>query len=178
MRSQSRACGLVADSANVLVGATRIVGVRRYYIAPLAVAAVLPCSASPLAIHCGYMRERALRFGKPEDTPAAIRHLGGALDAYRDHGECVLLRRRTAWRASRSQHPVLEVPAGIGHHHRVVEGEHSASDSSSTGFSITAVMYWLMLLLSSVVLLATAERRDVMGKFAILQMSLSGSITF
>src|SRR5205807_2130059 len=43
----------------------------------------------------------------------------------------VLLSRRAPRRTSRSQHPVLEVTAGFGPHHRVLKGDHSARGSAA-----------------------------------------------
>ena len=125
----NRARGPVGDSAAVLVGAARAVG-------------------EPLDLHraAGRRRRRAVRLPDQHASSAAPRargtgaRPGGAARRARhavqhrrdpDHRHDldrrgVLLSRRAVRRAPRSQHPVLEVAAGVGSHDRALEGEHSA----------------------------------------------------
>ena len=130
LESQVAAAGGLSRRARapVLVGAARIVG-------------------EPFDLHCaaGGRRCRSVRLlsqldcgylGKAAEaqsgaTSSAIRHGGRSDDAYRHRRECVLLSRRVARRAPRSQHSVLEVAAGFRSHHRACEGEHSAGRSAA-----------------------------------------------
>ena len=124
----------LGDSANVLVGATRIVG-------------------EPFDLYraAGCRRRRDVRLPDQPDWSAAqhARLVGagpGASARRARHAvqpRCVaahadrvprrglLLARRAARRASRSQHPVLEVAAGFGSYDRALEGEHSSRGSAA-----------------------------------------------
>src|SRR3981081_2119352 len=118
-----------ADAANVLGGATRIVGkpFGLYRAAggrrPRAARLLDQCDQSAAQHTCRVgTRSGAAARGNRE----AVRHRGDA-----DHPDCVhrrrvLLSRRAARRTPRSQHPVLEVVAGFGSHDGALEGEHSA----------------------------------------------------
>ena len=103
---------------------------RSLYLAPLAVAAlfIVGYLISTLRlvskIHAGLVLD-------PLATargPAAALHLRCAFyhgdDIYR---LLLLLSRCVVRRTSRSQHPVLEVPAGFRPHHRAFQGQHSRS---------------------------------------------------
>ena len=107
---------------------------RSIYLAPLVVAARrsvrLPDQHDSSA---GTMRARRAR---PGAAAAALVEqpydAGGAADhGDRFHRRGLLLSRRAARRAPRSQHPVLEVAAGFRSHHRALEGEHPARGSAA-----------------------------------------------
>src|ERR1700716_1570161 len=130
----SPARGDVRDAAVVLVGATGIVG-----------------EPFPLYRAAGRRRRRDARLldrldglaaehartgaagpGTSARRPgSAVRPRGMADHGDRAHRRSVLLARRAAWRAPRSEHPVLEVAAGFGSYDRAVEGEHSARGSAT-----------------------------------------------
>ena len=117
---------------------------RSIYIAPLAVGAVylvgflislywLPRSVRALI---SSHRLATLNPAQADPYPArhAVRPRRDAAHLCRVSGRDLLLARRAAQRASRSQHPVLEVAAGFGSYDCALEGGHSARDSAGARF--------------------------------------------
>src|SRR5580704_11396125 len=118
----------VADTALLLVGAPRIVGepfdlYRAVGGGGRQLARLLDRHAWPRVVDA---QPHALAHDTRRTLP--LRHCP-------DHGYCfcgraVLLPRRAAQRAPRSQHLVLEVAAGFRSYHRVLEGKHSIRRSA------------------------------------------------
>src|ERR1019366_6313237 len=160
----------VGHSAHVLVDATRIVG--EPFDLRCAAGGRWSRSVRLLSqLDCGYLGKAAA--AQSGATSSAIRHGGRSNDAYRYRRECVLLSRRAAQRAPRPQHSVLEVAAGVRCHHRACESVHSARHLPLLTFAITVAMQWLMLLLSSAVLLASGlSVATLWTKLSFLRMSL------
>ena len=115
--------------ASVLVGAPRIVGEPFHLSCAAGRRRASHSVGFSLSSICGYLGKNAE--AESGTTSGALRHGGRSDDADRDRRECVLLSRRAARRAPRSQHSVLEVAAGFRSHHGAVEGEHSARRSAA-----------------------------------------------
>src|SRR5207249_4035922 len=87
--------------------------------------------------HSSAARNAGPRGARPRQAaryhPSAVRHGGLPADGdFHSHHD-VLLHRSAATRTPRSQHPLLEVPAGFRRHDRAREGEHSVpGDRKST----------------------------------------------
>ena len=97
---------------------------RSIYIAPLAVAAVLfgfLIASMGHALSTTDMAQRRAALEEPYTFAMGV-IMGTAFIV-----SIFLLARRATRRASRPQHPVLEVAAGFRPHHCALEGEHSAS---------------------------------------------------
>ncbi len=98
---------------------------RSIYIAPLIVAAVQVFGFGISIIGLAE-RRRAVLLLEPAKQRAAIEQpydLAAMMMIFTVvHRRRVLLSRRAARRTARSQHPVLEVAAGFGSHHRAFEG--------------------------------------------------------
>ena len=112
---------------------------RSIYIAPLAVAAVVLFGflISMIGLPAQHARRDGARPGAAARSASRSRTTIAALLIMRTafHRRGVLLSRRAARRAPRSQHPVLEVAAGFRSHDRALEGEHSARDSAAAQLS-------------------------------------------
>ena len=99
---------------------------RSIYLAPLGVAAVFLVGLLFTTILPG--TTLGLRSISPEHTATPYDIVAGLMMLTDDSGECVLLFRRFLWGTSRSQHPVLEVAAGIRSHNGARESQHPACD--------------------------------------------------
>src|SRR5438046_2963794 len=64
----------------------------------------------------------------------AVRHRGDDADLHRVYNRSVLLSGRVARRASRAQHPLLEIAAGLRSHDCALEGERPAGRSAAGQF--------------------------------------------
>src|ERR1700733_896562 len=126
----------IADPAHVLVGAQGVVGEPLDLCGPARSGGRLPGGLfdQPVrppswhACHCiGALDAGADR------ACHAIQSRGNAAYARWSSRRRVLFARRPAWRAPRSQHPVLEVPAGFRSYDRAFQGEHSACGAAGTG---------------------------------------------
>ncbi len=125
---------------------------RSIYVAPLAAAAVFLLgfltAIVSMRMHRGATRHEPCSTAPYEFAAALI--MGTAF-----HRRDFLLPRRAVRRTPRSQHPVLEVAAGFRPHHRALEVAIPLVVLPLLTFAITVVTQFVMLLLSSAVLLGS-----------------------
>src|SRR6266404_7432942 len=131
--AHSRVCHQFTDSTSLLVGVAGGVG------KPLHIYSAADRRRRPGVrvrdYHNWSGRPQTGRVVARPGTPAsrhraAVRLGGDDDDLHLVHRWCVLLSGRAVRRTSRSQHPVLEIAAGFGSHHRSIKGDHSAGGSA------------------------------------------------